>query len=142
MKFICNKCDEQFIIKYEMDMLEKYSRIINKYSPSFMKYGCFAEKALFWNNSLTKTRSYQRIELRNGYTCYIYCELVKDDKKMYIKSSDGEADHYQLSAIWPISSIQRFYFKTMVSLYSNMDEVENDIKELLDLLSGGNVYAK
>ena len=47
---------------------------------------------------------------------------------------DGEADYYSLSATWMVSSIERDFFKTKVSLYSDTDDIENDMKEMFQLL--------
>lgn len=48
---------------------------------------------------------------------------------------DGEADYYSLSAAWMVSAIEKNFFKTKVSLYSDTDDAENDIKDLFRLLS-------
>lgn len=63
------------------------------------------------------------------------CEVQKDGKEVRVKSIDGEAEYYSLSATWMVSSIERKFFKTKVSLYSDIDDTENDIRELFRLLS-------
>lgn len=68
------------------------------------------------------------------YECYIYCEVQKDGKEVHIESNDGEADYYALSASWIISSIERSFFKINVSLCSATDDIENDMKEMFQLL--------
>lgn len=55
-------------------------------------------------------------------------------KEVHIESNDGEADYYALSASWIISSIERSFFKINVSLCSATDDIENDMKEMFQLL--------
>lgn len=62
---------------------------------------------------LKKEHSASRLPFKNGYECYIYCEVQKDGKEVHIESNDGEADYYALSASWIISSIERSFLKLM-----------------------------
>lgn len=100
----------------------------------FHQYDCFLEVRLFWIDFSTGKCSDRRLPFNLGYTCYVCCEVQKDGKEVCVKSVDGEADYYSLSAAWMVSSIEKF-LKTKVSLYSNTDEIEKDMKELLRLLS-------
>lgn len=71
---------------------------------------------------------------RKGYACYAYCEVWKDGKEIYVKNMDGDVDYCSLSTVRAVSGIERRFFKTRVSLYSNTDTIENDIKKLLQAL--------
>lgn len=92
---------------------------------------------LFWMDFFTEKCSDRRLPFHVGYTCYVCCEVQRDGKEVQVKSVDGEADFYLLSATWAVSSIERSFFKAKVSLYSDTDDIEKDIKELLRLLSNG-----
>lgn len=135
MEFSYDVSKEQLIINHEDIMLETYSKIISSYSSLFRLYDCSLEVKLFWIDFSTKKRSNYRLSFHNGYSCYVYCEVQKDGKEVHVKSIDGEVDYYSLSATWMVSSIERNFFKTKVSLYSDTDDIENDMKKLFQLLS-------
>lgn len=137
MKFAYDKSKAHCIINHENIMLETYSNIISKYSPLFEQYDCSLEVGLFWIDSSTEKRSNRRLPFHIGYACYVYCEVQRNGKVVQVKSIDGEADYYSLSAAWMVSSIERDFLKAKVSLYSGTDDPENDMKELLQLLSNG-----
>lgn len=138
MRFVYTSDKDDEIVRHEKIMLEKYSDILDSYRSIFEQYDCSLKIGHEWTNFLKKEHSTHRLPFENGYECYIYCEVQKDDKEVHIESNDGEVDYYELSASWIISSIERNFFKTRVSLYSDTDDIENDIKELLRLLSGKN----
>lgn len=135
MEFTYDASKDQLIINHEDLMLETYSGIISSYSPLFKKFDCSLEVRLFWIDFSTKKRSNYRLYFHNGYSCYVCCEVRKDGKEVCVKSTDGEADYYSLSATWMVSSIERNFFKTKISLYSYTEDIENDMKELFQLLS-------
>ncbi len=135
MKFAYGKIETQRIINHEDIMLETYSKIISNYSSLFEQYGCSLEVGLFWTNLSAEERSNSRLPFRIGYECYVCCEVQKDGKELNIKSTDGEADYYSLSAAWAVSSIERKFFKSKVFLYSDTCNIENDMKEMFRLLS-------
>lgn len=137
MKFvyILDKDDE--IVRHEKIMLEKYLNIIDSYRVIFEQYNCSLKVGCGWINFLKKEYSAHRLPFKNGYACYIYCEVQKDGKEVHIESKDGEVDYYALSVSWIISSIERRFFKINVSLCSATDDIENDMNELLQLLSNG-----
>lgn len=135
MRLAYDASKDPLIQNHEDKMLETYSKMINSYSSLFQQYDCFLEVGLFWNNFSKKKRSDHRLPFQNGYSCYIYCVVWKDGKEVHVKSMDGEADYYPLSVSWIVSSIDRRLFKTYVSLYSDTDDIENDMKEMLRLLS-------
>ena len=137
MKFAYDERKAQCIINHEDIMLETYSKIISSYSSLFGQYGCSLEVRLFWINFSTEKRSNSRLPFHIGYACYVCCQVQRDGKEVHVKSIDGEADYYSLSATWMVSSIERNFFKTKVSLYSDTDDTENDMKELFRLLSNG-----
>ena len=135
MKFAYDKSKTQRIINHEDIMLKTYSKIISTYTSLFEQYDCSLKVRLFWIDFSTERRSNRRLPFRIGYACYVCCEVQRDGKEVQVKSADGEADYYSLSAAWAVSSIEKNFFKTKVSLFSNTDKIENDIKELFWLLS-------
>ncbi len=135
MKFTYDKSKAQRIINHENMMLETYTKIINGYSSLFEQYDCSLEVRLFWIDFSTDERSYHRLPFRVGYACYVCCEVQRGGKEVHVKSIDGEADYYSLSATWMVSSIERNLFRAKVSLYSDTDDTENEMKELFRLLS-------
>ncbi len=135
MKFVYTPDKDNEIVRHEKTMLEKYLNIIKKFNPIFEQYDYSLKVGCRWTNFLKKDYSAHRLPFKNGYECYIYCEVQKDGKEVHIDSNDGEVDYYALSVSWIISSIERRCFKIYVSLCSATDDVENDMKELLRLLS-------
>ena len=135
MKFAYDNSKAQRIIKHEDIMLETYSKMIRAYSSRFEQYDCSLEVRLFWMDFSTEKRSDRRLPFHVGYACYVCCEVQRDGKEVEVKSADGEADYYTLSATWMVSSIERSFYKAKVSLYSGTDDVESDMKELFRLLS-------
>ena len=137
MKFVYASDKDDEIVRHEKIMLEKYSNILDSYRAIFEQYNCSLKVGCSWTNFLKKEHSTNRLPFENGYKCYIYCEVQKDGKEVHIESNDGEVDYYALSASWIISSIERWFFKINVSLCSATDDIENDMNELLQLLSNG-----
>ena len=135
MKFAYDKSKTQRIINHEDTMLETYSKIISRYSSLFEQYDCSLEVRLFWIDFSTEKRSDHRLPFHVGYACYVCCEVQRDGKEVHVKSNDGEVVYYSLSATLMVSSIERDFFKTKVSLYSDTDDIENDMKDLFQLLS-------
>lgn len=76
-----------------------------------------------------------------GYSCYISCEVQKEGKTVRVKDTEGEVKYYSVEVVWQISSIERGsllkekrFFKPVVELYTDIDEVEEDMRGLLQLL--------
>lgn len=134
MRFIYEPDKNEQIIEYEKTMLEKYSNILDRYRIMFEQYNCLLKIGCRWSNFLKSEYSVHRLPFKNGYECYIYCEVQQNGKEVHIESTDGEVDYYALSASWIISSIERNLFKLRVSLYTNTDDIENDMEKLLRLL--------
>lgn len=137
MKFIYTSDKDDEIVKHEKIMLEKYLDILDSYRAIFEQYNCSLKVGCGWENFLKKEHSANRLPFKNGYECYIYCEVLKDGKEVRIGSNDGEVDYYALSVSWTISSIERRFFKRIVSLSLDTDDIENDMNELFQLLSNG-----
>lgn len=135
MKFAYDKSKAQRIINHEGIMLETYAKIISSYSPLFEQYNCSLEVGLFWIDFPAAKSSNRCLPFHVGYACYVYCEVQRDGKEVHVNSIDGEADYYSLSAAWMVSSVDRDFFKAKVSLYSDTGDIENDMKELLQLLA-------
>ena len=126
---------ENDIIKKETRIFDTYFKIISKYSSLFKKYNCFLNVSLFWNDFFTGYSSKSRLPFRNGYSCYMCCEVQREGQTVYVKSIDGEVDYYSVEAIWPVSAIERKLLKTEVVFYSNPEDVRNDMEQLFLLLS-------
>ena len=137
IKFVYTSDKDDEIVKHEKIMLEKCSNILDSYRAIFKEYNCSLEVGYGWENFLKKEHSTNRLPFKNGYECYIYCEVQKDGTEVRIGSNDGEVDYYVLSVSWTVSSIERRFFKLNVSLSSDTDDIENDMNELFQLLSNG-----
>lgn len=135
MEFVYTPDKDDEIVKYEKIMLEKYLKILDSYRTIFEQHNYSLKVGCRWTNFLKKEYSAHRLPFKNGYRCYIYCEVQKDGKEVHIESNDGEADYYALSVSWIISSIERRFFKINVLLSSTTDDIENDMNRLLQLLS-------
>lgn len=128
-----NRIDDQ-IIAHENHMLGVYTQQIKKYIPLFEERGCSLRVGLMWKSLPRNTTVFQRESFRNGYQCYIYCVVQKDDRDVHIHSIDGEADYYSLSTAWLVSSIYREFYKLTVSLCVSIDDVDADLNSFLTQL--------
>ena len=128
-----NRIDDQ-IISHENHMLSVYTQQIKKYIPVFEEIGCSLKVGLMWKSLSRNTTTFHRESFQNGYQCYIYCVVQKDDKDVNIPSTDGEADYYSLSTAWMVSSIYREFYRLNVSLCVSMDDVASDLKGFLSQL--------
>ena len=128
-----NRIDDQ-IISHENHMLSVYTQQIKKYMPIFEEIGCSLKVGLMWKSLWGNTTTFQRESFQNGYQCYIYCVVQKDDKDVNIPSTDGEADYYSLSTAWMVSSIYRKFYRLNVSLCVSMDDVTSDLNGFLSQL--------
>ena len=135
MKFVYTPDKDDEIVRFETIMLKKYLKILDSYREIFGQHNCSLEVGCRWTNFLKNEYSAHRLPFKNGYECYVYCEVQKNGKEVHIESNDGEVDYYALSASWIISSIERKFFKINVVLSSATDDVESDMNELLKLLS-------
>ena len=123
MKFVYTSDKDDEIVKHEKIMLEKCSNILDSYRAIFKEYNCSLEVGYGWENFLKKEHSTNRLPFKNGYECYIYCEVQKDGTEVRIGSNDGEVDYYVLSVSWTVSSIERRFFKLNVSLSSDYNGI-------------------
>lgn len=124
---------DTLIKKYEEDMLKKYEEIINKYANAFMMYGCNIIVGLYWDD-ITQKHYNNRIPISEGYSCYAYCKIQRDGKTVKIQSQDGEADYYLLSTTWQVSSVNKRYGKKVATLYSENDQIANDLEDFIFML--------
>ena len=125
------------IISHEVNMLKIYQDKAQEYSLLFKDYGCTLKLGLMWGNFPRKTTSFNREKIKNGYNCYVYCVVQKNGRDVSIKSTDEEADYYCLSTTWMVSSVCRNFFKLMVSLYTDTNDVYEDLEYLLLKLRSG-----
>ena len=134
MRFIYTPNRTDIIVEHEIMMLKEYSKIISKYSDMFAQYGCSLNVGCVWNNSLKKNISNSRTSFQNGYACYIYCDVLKDGNVLRYNTYDGEADYYEATVSWNISSIERSFFHLTVTLYSEIDGIHDEIMQLLKVV--------
>ena len=133
MKFIYTPNKTDIIIYHENKILEEYSRIIKKYSNMFEQYDCSLEVRCFWHNCIQKKKSASRLPFQNGYSCYIYCDVFKSGDILCYKTNDGEADYYEASAFWTVSSISKSFFNLKVTLYTMLDDIDCEMMQLLEI---------
>lgn len=129
---------EKEICDFENKMFAEYEQAIAPYALLFDAVGCELKLVLGWCNHIRKTWSANRIPLRNGYECYVYCLVEKGGKEVRIKSCDGEADYYPMETEWMVSSVSRRFHKLKVSLYKDLDDIDADMKNLLSQLRNMN----
>ena len=134
MKFIYTPNKTDIIVEHENSMLKEYSRIINNYSDMFAQYGCCLEVGCIWNNCLKKSTSTSRLPFRNGYSCYIYCDVLKAGELVRYNTSDGEVNYYEASTSWNISSIVKSFFNLKVTLFVEMNDVHNEMMQLFKIV--------
>ena len=125
-----NRIDNQ-IISHENHMLAMYTWQIKKYIPIFEKNGYSLKVGLMWKSLSRNNVTFQRENFQNGYQCYVYCVVQKDNKEVQIPSTDGEADYYSLSTAWMVSSIYREFCWLNLSLCVSMDDVDSDLNGFL-----------
>lgn len=134
MSFVYTPDKADVIVEHEITMLEKYSKIINGYSDMFTRHGCTLNVGCVWNNSLKKYSSDSRIPFQNGYACYVFCDVLKDGHTLCYNTCDGEADYYEATASWNISSIEECFFHLMVTLHSEQDGIHDEMAQLLKVV--------
>ncbi len=141
IRFVYDKNRKKLIINHENTMFKTYTEIIGKYSVLFRQYDCNLKISISWSDFKIKS-SDSRLPFHTGYSCYISCEVKKDGKTVRVRDTEGEVDYYSVEAAWQISSIERgsllkgkSFFKPVVELYTDIDEVEEDMRELLQLLN-------
>ncbi len=140
MRFIYDKNRKKLIINHENTMFKTYTEIIGKYSALFKQYECDLKISISWSDFKVKS-SDCRLPFHTGYSCYISCEVQKEGKTVRVKDTEGEVEYYSVEVVWQISSIERGsllkekrFFKPVVELYTDIDEVEEDMRGLLQLL--------
>lgn len=136
MKIICFFKNGNPIVEHEDKMFEKYSQIVSKYSVMFAKYNCSLNIERSWINLLENINSKNRLPFKNGYSCYIYCNVEKNGEVVRYENGDGEVDFYEVSTLWCVSSISRFFFRLKVMLWTETNEVEKEITRLLRIVEG------
>ncbi len=130
IRLICSKDNEIQIINHEEHMLSIYKKKIQEYAGSFEERGYALKVSLMWKVYPKDKILFQRADFQNGYQCYVYCVVEKNGKEVCVKSVDGEVAYYALSTTWNISSIFRRFLKLRVWLYSDVDDVDVELKNL------------
>lgn len=122
---------EELIIKHEEYMLSSYMKQVKEYISLFEEKGCALKVGLMWKKFPSNITQFQREKFANGYECYIYCVVEKNGEEVYVKSDNEEIDFFSLSTTCMVSSIYRSFFSLKISLYSDMDELNNDLNNFL-----------
>lgn len=130
MEFVYSSDSANVITEHEKMMLNEYSNIISEYSDMFAQYDCTLDVGCYWTNPLKNIKSFSEISFRNGYRCYIYCNVMKDGEILRYKSDNDDADYFEASVSWNISAVNRSFFHLTVTLNHEMD-IHNEIKQLL-----------
>lgn len=126
---------KEMICSHEEYTLKLYKKKINNYLSQFVEKGYSYEVGLFWDNFYSGNGSKQRCKFGNGYTCYVYFDVLQDGKIVCLEGDD-EADYYPLSVCWEITCIRRWFFKLRVELFDDVDDdLESDIKEMLSQIA-------
>ena len=134
MRFIYTPNRNDIIVEHEKEMYKEYSKRIDDYSEMFARYGCSLNIGCVWCNLLKKSTSDSRISFQNGYSCYFYCDVLKDGNILRYNTCDGEVDYYETTTYWNISSIQSSFFRLIVTLYSELDSIHEEIMQLLKVV--------
>ena len=71
--------------------------------------------------------------LRNGYVCYVCCEVQRDSKIVRVEG-DEEADYYTLSWAYAVSMISRRGLRLVAELDDYLMDPDEDMDEMLELL--------
>lgn len=134
------------IIQHEEKMLMRYSEIIKShYQSLFEKYGCDLNIGLEWLNLFEKcgcdldirlewfkTGRNCRRKFHAGYSCQIYCEVLKDGKEVNVPDYEGDYDFYPLWAVWEISRIDGIFCKEKYVLCTDSaEEICRDMDRLV-----------
>ena len=125
---------DKAIIAHEESMLDLYSKHIHPLEPFFRSCGCTVKTGLMWKTFPSDAKSLRRVPFRNGYECYVFCFIEKDGGEVRIRSSDGEADDYPLSAAWMVTSLHRRWWDLKAQMFTDTDVVDADMEEFLSLL--------
>lgn len=129
--FVFNPDKIEKIVDFENNMLKEYSQIISQYSDVFAEYGYSLDVGCVWINNRKKIKSSSRIIFQNGYSCYIYCDVLKNGEILCYNANDGEADYYEVSTSWNISYISKSFFSLKVTLCPATDDIKDEMTRLL-----------
>ena len=126
------------IISHENKMLKLYKEKIEKnYLHVFEEKGFSLNVKLSRISSSKNSLFYKRD--KNGYECYVCCDVQKNNKTVNVISDDGEVDYYILSVAWMVSCIHEEFFKLKVLLFEDIDdkEIDEDLENFLQKLKTG-----
>lgn len=151
MEFIYTSDKRDEIIRQEKIMFEKYSyalegyrKIIEGHNYSLMigmgRSNVHEKKLLEKQKNLKEAKIF-----KNGYQCYAWCLVEKDDEAVEIESEECQGFYEILGAEWQISEIKRDFLKLKARLFlETAEEIKEKIKEdmdrLIERLMTGNLY--
>ena len=130
---------ENAITEHEDEMLAKYSEIIQSYALAFAKYNCTLRVGRVWASTqkmpLEGTEADSRLPFEDGYACYVYCNVERNGKTVRYDMKDGEADYYDLSMSWNVTSITYYSLR----LFEGIEDVIETMDHFMDTISSPNV---
>ena len=133
MKYkIINEKKEE-IITHEMEVLQEFSQIKEKYVKEFNKYQCSIYMKMKWLDRPGYKQIYDnRHQLKYGYYCFIDFIIQKDGKEVNLEDDEGEG-YYPLSREYPVSRIS-WFLRTEIDLINMKEEFEEDLVEFSEML--------
>lgn len=137
VKYLFSK--EKLLVSQEDQIFKRYCEEISAYCDAFKKYGCTLNIGRVWINTLKNEKSNIRLPFKNGYSCYVYCDVEVNNKVVCCNSDDGEVDYYEATASWCISSISRCFFQSNVFLWNEINDIDVQVKKLLKMVSEASI---
>lgn len=117
---ICDHEDYVFIL---------YQGIIKEFEPKFGEYGLTLRYSIFWYNFMGEEVSSVRLPFINGYRCEFTVGIENAGEIICY----DEEESATLGANFTISSISRFFFHLDVTLYNDMADVIEEMKNMLEI---------
>ena len=66
-----------------------------------------------------------------GYRSCVCCTVEREGRMVSVKSYDGEAEYYNLLVCWEIVRVERKWFKTIIKVFDDIDEIDDDLNLFL-----------
>lgn len=124
----------KIIIAHEERVLSLYRNIIiEKYQFFFEKHGCSLEIGCEWQYKSICSKN--RLPFKSGYSCCIYCEIQKNGDMVTVYLQDEDIDNHPLFATWEISRIAHPFNNPPYALWSDVNEIYEDMDELQELMN-------
>lgn len=135
---------EAKIIEHEEKTLKLYSNIImEKYKSFFEDYGCEVSIRMGWQR-MKKFSEENRLPLKDGYLCVICCCVHKKGEQEILELPFYEegGDMRSLMATWIITWIGSPLCKKPYELFSNVEEIYEEMDGMVELLRDASAMQK